>query len=375
MTSVELKLLACATQLHPDARHLEQTCRLLPQLNDMDAFITLTMNEGLAGLFYKTLLKSGLFNYLENSQKQKLQAHYHQTARLNLLRIHELKKVLQQIAQTDIQIVLLKGIALIQELYQNVGLRPMCDVDLWVLAQNLKKFSDILIGIGYEQDPLYPRTYRKDLTTLDLRTHILDADRIKSRALLIEKEQNHIFYNARIVSVDGQKALVLDPYDQILYLGLHAFKHNIEKMIWLVDIRALTAQWAPIDWHKLFSRAKEMKQEKTFDYMMFLLGELLEYHPLEAGIFQKPGCRLNLFEKKILTLRKKNGALPDWAPLLFFSGQISLKKRIRVILETLFPRPEILQQGFRKSSGTKTWQLYLMRFFQLAGRMIRSIIK
>lgn len=110
-----------------------------------------------------------------------------------------MKDVLSQLAPADIRVVLLKGIALIHELYKDEGLRPMSDVDLWVLPENLNRLTAVLTRIGYEQGSLYPTTFRKDLTTLDLKTHILGADRIKSRTLLLAKGQQHIFGNARIL--------------------------------------------------------------------------------------------------------------------------------------------------------------------------------
>lgn len=375
MTSVEHKLLAVATLLNPAEQHLKHIQRLLPKIKDIEAFIALAMKEGLAGLLYKNLLKSGLFETLSSTQKQKLHALYHQTVRLNLIRTHELKEILRQLTSTDIRVVLLKGIALVQELYQDVGLRSMGDIDLWVLPPDFKEFCEILISSGYGQDPLYPTTFRNDLITLDLRTHILGADRIKSRTLLLAKDQEHMFRNARSLSVEGYNALVLDPYDQILYLGLHAFKHNVDKLIWLVDIRGLTLDWTLSDWQALLDRAKEMRQSKTLFYIFFLLEQLLGYHPPTIAIQAQTGCMFSILEKKLLSMRIKKGALPDWAPLIFFSGQTGLKNQVIVICETLFPRPEILRQGFKQFPNLKVWQLYLMRFFQLAGRMIASLIR
>jgi len=375
MTSAEHKLLAVASLLNPDAQHMKQMQLLLPQVKNMDAFISLATKEGLAGLLYNNLLKSGLFETLSSTQKQKLYAHYYQTVRLNLIRIHELKEVLRKLAPTDIRVVLLKGITLIQELYKNIGLRSMTDIDLWILPDDFKGLTAILIRIGYKQDPLYSTTFRKGLTTLDLKTHLLGADRIKSRTLLLAKDQEYIFRNTRALSVDGYKALGLDPYDQVLYLGLHAFKHNVDQLICLVDIRGLTMDWTPSDWLALHARAKEMGLEKTLFFILFLLQQLLDYQQPMATIGKGTGRSISLLEKKILNLRIKKGALPEWAPLIFFSGEKNLKKQTMYIFETLFPRPAILRQGFKDYPNLKVWQLYVMRVFQLAGRAVTSLFK
>ncbi|RJR13306.1 30S ribosomal protein S1, partial [Candidatus Parcubacteria bacterium] len=41
---------------------------------------------------------------------------------------------------------------------------------------------------------------------------------------------------------EGEKVQVLSPRDQVLYLSLHAFKHNLERLLWLVDIKLLRSE-------------------------------------------------------------------------------------------------------------------------------------
>lgn len=375
MLSVEQKLLAVASRLNPDARHFKQMQHLLPQIKNMDAFIALATREGLAGLLYKNLRKSGSLEALGSPCRQRLHALYHQTLRLNLVRTHALKAILKRCASAGIRVVLLKGAALIQELYQDAGLRPMGDIDLWILPEDLERLAPMLTGSGYEQDPLYPTTFRKGPITLDFKTHLLGADRIKSRALMLRKGQEHIFRRTRVLNVDGEKARGLDPHDQVLYLGLHAFKHNLEKLIWLVDIRELTISWPPSAWQALFTRAAEMGQEKMLFHLVFVLQQLLDCGRPMAVIREYAGQGIPPLEKTILKLRTTKGALPEWAPLIFFSGERSLKKQLKVTLETLFPDPEILRQGFKALPNLSVWQLYVMRFFQLAARAISSLIR
>jgi len=94
-----------------------------------------------------------------------------------------------------------------------------------------------------------------------------------------------------------------------------------------------------------------------------------------STILKGTGRNITILEKKILNMRGKKGALPEWAPLIFFSGEKDLKKQTMFIFETLFPRPEILRQGFKNFPNLKVWQLYIMRVFHLAGRTITSLFK
>ncbi len=373
VNSIEHRLLLAASMLEPDPTQIVLMQELLPRLEDQDAFVSIAIHEGLGGLLYKNLKKANLLETLKDSCRQDLFDFYHQTAFLNMARIREIKEVLQELAPTFIRVVFLKGFALIHTLYADVGLRPMTDIDIWVQAEDLQEFITLLLHLGYEQDPFYPATLRKGLTVLDIKTHLLGADRIKSRTLLLKGGQEPVFRRVRPLSIEGQRAFMLDPYDQILYLTLHAFKHNAEKMNWLVEIRELTRHWKPSEWQMLFTRAAEMGLERTLLHLLFLLRKFLDY-PAEE-IITTGDQRLTLLETILLKRRIKNGALPEWAPLIFYSRKTDLKGQLHYILETLFPRPDILRQSIKNSADLKVWQLYGLRFFDLGRRALTSLFK
>ncbi len=370
MISIEQKILACSTELNPDPYQQQRMRHLMSHDIDVDHLINMAIKEGLSGLLYKSLMKSSVLETLDHIQRERLQSLYYQTVVFNLNLIHELKEVLHLLNQKKIQVVLLQGIALMQQIYDDIGLRPMTDIDLWVLQKDYPGLISILSSQGFQRDPIYPNTFRKGSTTFDLHTHILWADRIKARELLLTKGQEHIYHDTRIIHFEGQEARCLSQYDQVLYLSLHALKHDVNRLIWLVDIKILLANWKRSDWEALLNRAGELGQEKTISYIFFLLLHLFDFHPpLEAR--QHPELkRLHFLEKKLLRERTKRGSLPVWASLVLFSSGKGVQKQFSFIHETLFPRPEILRQIFVDSPDRKVWQLYWKRLLQLFG-MIR----
>ena len=203
--------------------------------------------------------------------------------------------------------------------------------------------------------------------SFDLHTHILWADRIKARELLLSKSQESIYQDTRIIHFEGQEALCLSRYDQVLYLSLHALKHNVDRLIWLVDIKNLLADWKRSDWEGLMNRARELGQEKTISYIFFLLLYLLDFRPPREARHLVERKRLHFLERKVLRERIKRDSLPIWSSLILFSSGKGLQKRFSFILETLFPRPEILRQVFVDYPDRKVWQLYWKRVVQLFG--------
>jgi hypothetical protein len=374
MTSRELRALAGLSGLTPASGHREELIRLMSFIEDKDLLIDAAVREGVASLLYKHLMTSELIESLRPGQRERLKIFYYQTLRLNLRLIRDLKQVLGMLKQKGIKVVLLQGIILLAQLYHDIGMRPLGDIDLWVLEEDYSSLIDILEVMGYERDPLYPNTFRRGLTVLDLHTHILGADRIRTRALLLAKGQSDIFSNTHVIDFDGAEARCLNKYDQVLYLGLHAQKHNLDKVMWLVDIKGLLMSWSEYDWEACIKRAEELGQSKTLSYILFLLVHLFDFQvPLKAKKFMET-VRLSCIEVRLLRRRIRGNSLPLWAPLVLFSPKQGVRKRCILTLETLFPRPAILRQVFDHSPGRKAWRLYAMRVLQLV-RMGKASFK
>jgi len=371
---IEYQILLAASDVQPGDNLKEELSGLMGQEFDQGRLIDMAVREGVAGLLegvagllYKNLKKTGMLGYLRHQQIQQLQSAYYLTVRFNLKLIYDLKEVLQQLNKKNIKVVLLQGIVLLQQIYQDIGLRPLTDIDLWVLPETRDAVDEVLSGLGYEKDRLYPNIFKKGSTVIDLNTQILWADRIKSRQMLINEDQEALFQNCRIIDFEGQKAYSLSQPDLILYLSMHVIKHYADRLIWLVDLKNLLQDWQASDWELLVTRCKALGQESAVYYIMFLLTQLFDCRsPIDVpdSLDVK---RLNRLERMILENRLNGRPLPVWSPMLLFTSGKGLLKKAALIFESLFPRPEILRQVFANFPDLKVWQLYLKRALQLVG--------
>jgi hypothetical protein len=374
MTPVEQRVLLQAIEVDPDVYQMQRFRDLWSEVPNLDNLIHLAIEEGVAGLLFKNLLKLGALERLGNSRKERLRSVYYQTLLWNMKLINDLDEVLNKVNENRFEVVLLQGIVLLEQVYDDVGLRPMSDIDLWVLSHNFPQLADILVGLGYERDPVYPHTFKRGTTIFDIHTNLLWADRIRSRNSLLCKDQESIYRAAKKVIIGRQEALSLSQEDQVLYLSLHALKHNVGRLIWLVDIKCCLTEWQIPDWLKLLDRAREMGQEKALSRIIYLLHILFGFcPPLEIkGALER--AKPNLLEAWILRLRAKKGPLPVWTPVLLLSPGNGLKKHLILIIETLFPRPDILRQVFADTPAPlKVWQLYWRRVLQLFGLIRMSL--
>lgn len=367
MSSIEHQILTACAEVNPDEDQLQKIRGRMSQAVDTGRLIDLAVKEGLGGFVYKSLLKSGCLEAINPRHKQKLYTIYYLTVRKNLKLLHALNTILDDLNKKEIDIAMLQGMALLQEAYEDVGLRPMKDMDLWILPDNYESLVNILARQRFERDRLYPSTFRKGEIVLDIHTHLLWADRIKAREYLLSKSQDEIFRRSRSIDIEGRKALCLGPQEHFLYLGLHALKHNFERLVWLVDIKCLVSGWKQSDWDTLIERAEELGHRKTLLYVLYLLTRLFGIRlPVEISSFLHswiPGY----FEKRILHRRVEGHSIPTWAQLLMISNGRKLGERLSFFYETLFPRPEILRQVFANAPQLSVPQLYWRRVLQVFG--------
>ncbi len=365
MRSIEYQILLSASDVQPGDDLKNELSGLMAQEFDQGRLIDMAVREGVAGLLYKNLKKTGVLGYLEHQHIQELQASYYLTVRFNLKLIYDLKEILQNLNKKNVKVVLLQGIHLLQQVYKDIGLRPLTDIDLWTLPKTRDAVDDVLTRLGFEKDRRYPNIFKKASTIIDLNTHLFWADRIKSRQVLINQDQEALFQNCRAIDFEGQKAYGLSRTDQIIYLSLHAIKHYADRLIWLVDLKNLLRGWQAPDRDLFVTRCKELGHESAVYYIMFLLTQLFDCRALIDVPDSLDVKRLNRLERKILENRLNGRPLPAWSPMLLFTSGKGFYKKAAFIFESLFPRPEVLRQVFANSPNLKMWQLYLKRAVKL----------
>ncbi len=366
---LEHKILAVAASLEPQEDKFQQLAALLSRLPDPLQLIDLAVREGLAGFLYKSLLKADLLETLNDHHRQILYTTYYLTIRRNLKSIHALNQFAPRLIENDIQVVLMQGISLLQQVYRDIGLRPMNDIDIWVLPNRYADLVNSLVSQGFERNPIYPDTFSKGEVVLDIHTHILWADRINSRKQLIKIDQTQIFDDTRPINAENPAINCLNSADQFLYLSLHALKHNLERLIWLVDIRYLIADWSASDWLRLTSRAEKLGQQATLYYMLVVLAQIFALRlpaDIAAGV---DSTYSNFFVKRILNRRVKGRPIPTWGQLMLMSAGTGLRERIAFVSESLFPKPRVLRQVFPNSKRLSNRRLYWKRALQILGSL------
>jgi hypothetical protein len=319
------------------------------------------VREGVAGLLYHRLKKSGRLQALDGLVRGRLESIYYLTIQTNLRFIAALK----EIAEEGVPFILMQGAALLADTYQDPGLRPLSDIDLWVLPRNRDRLLTVLSRLGFEENPLVPGVLRRGAVLVDVHTHLDWAERIQAARFLFVLDPEEIQRSCRRVTWDGLALLCLSGHDQVIYLMVHAVKHNLERLIWLADIQRLVAAWQASDWDALRQRAGQLGQERVPALLAYLRQELFGMPTPAAAT---AGLTLSAVQRYLLRMRK-GGPLPKWSSLALLTAGNRVRQ-LEFALESMFPRPEILRQVFTDRLDLSDWQLYGLRVRQLLG-MIR----
>ena len=334
----------------PERMGAEQSVRLV------DAAV----REGLAGMLYQRLKTSGRLKALGDPARDRLEAIYYLTIQANLRLLAALKEIVRQ----GVPFILMQGAALLVEIYQDPGLRPLSDIDLWVLQRDRDRLLTVLSGLGFEENPLVPGVLRRGAVLVDVHTHLDWAERIPATRFLFALDPEEIQDSCRRITWDGLQLSCLGGNDQVIYLAVHAVKHNLERLIWLADIQRLTAAWQAPDWYALRQRARQLGQERIPALLAYLRQALFG---MPAPAAATAGRALSAAQRYLLRMRR-SGPLPKWSSLALLTAGNPVRQ-LEFALESMFPRPEVLRQVFAGSLDLSDRQLYGLRVRQLLGMM------
>lgn len=268
---------------------------------EWEGFVEAALRHEAGPFVYFRLKKTGLDKLVPSRIMTRLHTACLQSAARNFLIFEELKNILRAFAEREIPVILLKGAYLAAKVYEDIALRPMCDLDILVQKQDLGRAETALRAIGYSS----PRPYIPEVDSV-CHQHILPFTKEKAPPVevhwnIFDPEDSFnldtrgLWERARPCSVAGCDALSLGPEDLFLHLAIHCTYHHCFQagLLKLYDITLLAERHGVgPDWRALLERAGEWGFDRclllTLKMISFLFGARLPENVVlmidEAGI-------------------------------------------------------------------------------------------
>lgn len=335
--------------------------------------------EGVVGLLYYHLKALDLLSSLPEPFTRQIEASYQKTKRNTLAIIDEAKELSKWFEEAGIPVVALQGLSLLS-VYGDPGLRQLGDADLMIKPGHKQRLKRLLWENGYRMPAfMYSDLLCKDGIWLDIHTHILNLERIRSRGYLFPEDLTPMWERAIPFSGQSGSLLRLDPCDNFIALAAHALKHSYSRLIWLSDMHESLLQWAKDSkgWKEVVARAQFWRQEKVVLYALILMENMFDLK-LPLRVTSELGIqRLNILEKHLLRLKLRGFSSNELCIGLWLCNIKGAGKKIKFIKETLFPKGEVMAQIFNPSSQVRKKSAYAKRIVQaltLLSKNLRQVL-
>jgi hypothetical protein len=195
----------------------------------------------------------------------------------------ELKQILDVFEEQGIAAVPYKGPVLAEQLYGNVALRRMGDLDLLVKPADVPRARALLAERGFEPPPQLTASQVRTLLRRDCNLPLVRArDQLvlelhwafAAGAFSFGLDWNEI--EPRLESRDfaGREVPVFTPEDQMLILCFHGTRHMWERVEWIAGVAELIR--AGLDWETVLLRADRLGMRRMVLTAAALAAELMD---------------------------------------------------------------------------------------------------
>ena len=170
----------------------------------------------------------------------------------SLAQIGEIDRLSRAMVAAEIRVLVLKGVVLSTQIYEDPGLRSARDIDLLVAPEQLDDADKVLVGAGYQcqsptRSPRLTANYRrwvKDLQYLHPGngTRVELHNRLTDNPNLLACDFERLWAERTQVQLGHNAVATLPPRFLPLYLCVHGAVHGWERLHWLADLTAVLRQ-------------------------------------------------------------------------------------------------------------------------------------
>ena len=307
-------------------------------------------DEGLAPLFYYHCRNVNMLEAIPESTKKYLARIYAETSLINLHLLREMTELGKGLEKRNIQVIVLKGAALLKTVYRDVALRPMEDIDLMVREEHLNELKNVLAAMGFAQNRLYPDSFAKGILSIDIHSDLLSSHRIRSRQAILDIRPEDAWSSS--IPINGSSSLYrLSLNINLIALSFHLLKHRYDRLIWFVDIAEIIKTYQSMsDWQDLIAYSRRIRADRLLLYTLLLTKRLIGINVSDEALAALGKEELSPAERYILRLRLMHVRLGTAIDLLWMFQIRGTGKKIRFIRENIFPRREVMNQIFPDTS-------------------------
>lgn len=291
---------------------------------------------------------------------------YHDSYRiLNNFIDYEATSVLKRLKKEKIDVVVLKGFSLAQQVYSAPNLRPKTDIDILIRSEDKEIIKNMFQSLGYinprgwEPKAIinqfsYKKTLGKGVSVyFDIHLKISNSKKIEN---ILNYED--LLNNANTKTCDGIN-LVNIPHaltHAVFHLLGHKSSGDMVKLIWYYDIYLLVKTISDNEKQELLTLVNNTGLANLMSHTLNLTSQYFPSKELTVLLKELKGMAFDSNYNYLLG--NTSGAKGLWFTL---QATDSLKEKISVIKETVFPPPAEIYVKYGKHTKWPLIMLYIRR--------------
>jgi len=302
---LELKLILHCLRASADQDVGDQIDSLSRRTIDWDNFIKLVDRHRVVSQAYKSLNQFAA-NYVPEPVHTRLRKRFHRNTQRVLIKTAELIRIVRRFEQSGSPILPLKGPVLALQLYGDLGLRHVGDLDIMVPPESVKEAENLLRQEGYRrtnpefdlsprQHAAYVRNYHHFGYHCEDRGILVELHwRFGTDHSLLPLKFREIWRARQTVRLGGTGVAALSLEHTILFLCTHGAFHNWFRLFWLNDMVRVLKEDQTIDWSALMMHAEQLGTRRMVAEGVVLAnlllgsplpGQVLEYAEKDKGVY------------------------------------------------------------------------------------------
>lgn len=348
--------------------------------------------NGVAGVLFYYLQKAGLQQLAPQDVYEALHDRFHFQIRRNLACAAAAKIVFHLLQTAGIPFLVLKGIALAENVYPHFAMRTTSDLDILIHKDDLIRADLALTQAGYQAQDSTPRQallnppgylasleYHKPGTAfayIHLHWHLVNTS-TPAIAFIKKVNMERIWEKSVIAKVAATEVRLLCPEHLTIYLCEHALRvgHSFDRLILVCDILyAVKTYEAQFDWNTVAAEAKALGL-LNFAYLGLKIVQLHGGRDfLSNDILKKLAPpSLSWTERLFLSLQENHCRMRGSSYLVYLALSKGPLNKGRLILRTIFPPRLILVQRGRCKLHEQTNTLYFQRIREITSHLYKTL--
>ena len=262
--------------------------------------------------------------------------------------------LLQLLENHTIAAVPLKGPIPAVSVYGHIALRQCGDLDILVPPQHVLQAKELLMGEGYRpmrqfshaQEAAHLRSFHAYSLVREHGRVAVDLHwTVMPSYFAVPLDPKGLWDHLEPVELVGTAVLSLPREDVLLFLCIHGFKHEWERLGWICDVAELLRVHQQMDWGRVLEQAEALGSRR-----ILLLGLLLASDLLGAALPEETTQRLQTdpavtrlgAQARAQLFREAHGS-PKMSETLRF--RLTGRERLRDKLRYCVQRPTTLTAG------------------------------